>query len=114
MDIVVCIKRVPATDTAIKIAADGKSIDPAGVQFELNAYDEFALEQALRTKEQLGAGSVTVVTIGSKDAKKELQDALARGADKAVLLTTDQWQYDGTSTAEALAAWIQTVPLFWP
>src|SRR5690606_11745006 len=50
MDIVVCIKRVPATDTAIKIAADGKSIDPAGVQFELNAYDEFALEQALRTK----------------------------------------------------------------
>jgi electron transfer flavoprotein beta subunit len=110
MDIVVCIKRVPATDTAIKIAADGKSIDPAGVQFELNAYDEFALEQALRTKEQLGAGSVTVVTIGSKDAKKELQDALARGADKAVLLTTDQWQYDGTSTAEALAAWIQTVP----
>jgi hypothetical protein len=60
MDIVVCIKRVPATDAAIKIAADGKSIDPAGVTFELNAYDEFALEQALRIKEQLNAGSVTV------------------------------------------------------
>ncbi|MBL8748163.1 MAG: electron transfer flavoprotein beta subunit/FixA family protein, partial [Planctomycetes bacterium] len=57
MDIVVCIKRVPTTDAAIKIAADGKSIDPTGVQFELNAYDEFALEQALRIKEQLGAGS---------------------------------------------------------
>ncbi|MBX3463703.1 MAG: electron transfer flavoprotein subunit beta/FixA family protein [Planctomycetes bacterium] len=110
MDIVVCIKRVPATDTAIKIAADGKSIDPAGVTFELNAYDEFALEQALRLKEQLGQGSVTVVTIGSKDAQKELRDALARGADKAVLLTTDQWVFDGASTAAALAAWIRTVP----
>lgn len=107
MDIIVCIKRVPATDTAIKIAADGKSIDTAGVTFELNAYDEFALEQALRIKEQLGTGSVTVVTIGSKDAQKELRDALARGADKAVLLTTDQWMFDGAATAEALANWIK-------
>jgi|SRR5436190_2679846 len=110
MDIVVCIKRVPATDTAIKIAADGKSIDLTGVQFELNAYDEFALEQALRIKEQLGAGSVTAVTIGSKEAQKELRDTLARGADKAVLLTTDQWVSDGASTAQALADWIKTVP----
>lgn len=110
MDIVVCIKRVPATDAAIKIAADGKSIDPAGVTFELNAYDEFALEQALRIKEQLGAGSVTVVTIGPKDAKKQLDDALARGADKAVLLTTNEWIHDGASTAAALATWIKTVP----
>lgn len=110
MDIVVCIKRVPATDTAIKIAADGKSIDPTGVTFELNAYDEFALEQALRIKEQLGAGSVTVVTIGPKDSKKQLDDALARGADKAVLLTTTEWMNDGAQTAAALAAWIKTVP----
>jgi electron transfer flavoprotein beta subunit len=110
MDIVVCVKRVPATDTAIKIAADGKSIETAGVQFELNAYDEFALEQGLRIKEQLGQGSVTVVTIGPKDAQKELRDALARGADKAVLLTTDKWVHDGASTAAALAAWIKSVP----
>src|SRR5215831_18252039 len=81
MEIVVCVKRVPTTDTAIKIAADGKSIDTQGVQFELNAYDEFALEQALRIKEQLNAGSVTVVTLGPKEAQKELRDALARGAD---------------------------------
>jgi electron transfer flavoprotein beta subunit len=110
MDIVVCIKRVPATDAAIKIGVDGKSIDTAGVTFELNAYDEFALEQALRIKEQLGAGSVTVVTIGPKDAKKQLDDALARGADKAVLLSTTEWIWDGASTAQALAAWIKTVP----
>lgn len=78
MEIVVCIKRVPATDTAIKIAADGKSIETQGVTFELNAYDEFALEQALRIKEQLNAGSVTVVTVGPKEAQKQLQDARAR------------------------------------
>ena len=80
------------------------------MQFELNAYDEFALEQALRIKEQLGAGSVTVVTLGPKDAKKQLDDALARGADKAVLLSTTEWIWDGASTAAALAAWIKTVP----
>jgi electron transfer flavoprotein beta subunit len=110
MDIVVCIKRVPATDATIKVAADGKSIDTTGVQFALNAYDEFAVEQALKIKEQLGTGTVTVVTIGSKDAQKELRDTLGRGADKAVLLTTDQWMHDGAATAAALAAWIKTQP----
>ena len=109
MDIVVCVKRVPATDTAIKIAADGKSFDTTGVKFELNAYDEFALEQALRIKEQLNAGSVTVVTLGPKAAEKELRDALARGADQAVLLSTDQWVVDSWACAQALAAWIKTV-----
>ena len=108
MDIVVCIKRVPTTDTAIKVAADGKSIDTAGVQYELNAYDEFALEQALQTKEQLGTGSVTVVTLGPKDAQKELRDGLARGADKAVLLTTDQWVQDSWAAAQVLGNWIKS------
>ncbi|MBL8724000.1 MAG: electron transfer flavoprotein subunit beta/FixA family protein [Planctomycetes bacterium] len=110
MDIVVCIKRVPVSDAVVKIAAGGKSIDLTGVQFMLNAYDEFALEQALKIKEQLNAGSVTVVTIGPKDAQKELRDALGRGADRAVLLTTDQWVFDGAATAEALANWIKTQP----
>lgn len=109
MDIVVCVKRVPTTDTPIKIAADGKSFDPTGVKFELNAYDEFALEQALRIKEQLNAGSVTVVTLGPKAAEKELRDALARGADKAVLLSTEQWISDSWSCAQALHSWLKTV-----
>ena len=110
MDIVVCIKRVPATDTAIKIAADGKSIETNGVSFEMNAYDEFALEQALQIREKLGEGTVTAITIGPKLAQKEMPDALARGADKAVLLTTDEWVYDGAATAQALATWLKANP----
>ena len=111
MEIVVCVKRVPATDTKIKAGADGKSIDPAGVEFVLNPYDEFAVEEALRTKEALdGQGSVTVVTLGSADAQKELRTCLAMGADKAVLLKSDPAvQHDAYSTSEILARWIRTV-----
>jgi electron transfer flavoprotein beta subunit len=70
----------------VRIAADGKGIDPSGVKFALNPYDEFALEEALRLKEAAGAGSVTVITVGSDDAKETLRQALAMGADEAVLL----------------------------
>ena len=73
MNIVVCVKRVAATDTQVKVGADGKSIDPAGVEFVLNPYDEFAVEQALLIKEQLGEGTVTILTLGTKDAQKELR-----------------------------------------
>ncbi len=110
MEILVCIKRVAATDSKIKIGADGKSIDPAGVEFVLNPYDEFAVEQALLTKEKVGAGSVTVVTLGSSDAQKELRTCLAMGADKAVLLKDGGIRHDAYSTAATLAAWIRTVP----
>lgn len=110
MDIVVCVKRVPSTESTIKIAADGKSVETTGVEFVLNPYDEIAVEQALKTKEQLGAGSVTVVTLGPKEAQKELRTTLAMGADKAVLLTTDGWVYDSHSTASVLANWIKSVP----
>lgn len=106
MNIVACIKRVAATTTAIKVAADGVSIDPSGVEYELNPYDEFAVEQALQTKEAIGSGEVTAVTIGSADAVKELRDCLARGVDKAVLLKHDG-NPDAYATAEMLAAWLK-------
>jgi electron transfer flavoprotein beta subunit len=107
MDIVVCIKRVPSTDTNIRIAADKKSIETAGVEFLLNPYDEFAVEQALKTREQVGAGTVTVITLGPKDAQKELRTTLAMGADKAILLETSAWVHDSYSTAVTLAAQIK-------
>jgi len=60
MKIAVCIKRVPDSETRVKIAAGGKSLDEAGVKFVLNPYDEFALEEALRRKEKAGTGEVGV------------------------------------------------------
>jgi electron transfer flavoprotein beta subunit len=109
MNIVVCVKRVPATDSKIKVAANGVGIDATGVEYVINPYDEFAVEEALKIKEAAGSGSVTVVTLGSADATKILRDTLAMGADKAVLLRDGGVAHDAYSTAECLAAYIKTV-----
>lgn len=106
MNIVVCIKRVAASNSTIKVAADGASLDDSGVEFEINPYDEFAVEQALQTKEAVGAGEVTVVSLGSSDSVKELRDCLARGVDKAVLLKHDG-QADAYANSEMLASWLK-------
>lgn len=108
MDVVACVKRVPSTDTRVKVGSSGKSIDPAGVNYELNPYDEFAVEEALRIKEKSGGGTVTVVTLGPGDAQKELRNELARGADKAILIKDDQLEArDAFSIATVLAEQIK-------
>ncbi len=86
MNTIVCIKRVPDTETRVRVGSDGRSIDPSGVKYVLNPYDEFALEEALRLREEAGEGSVTVMTLGGDDARETLRTALAMGADQAVLL----------------------------
>ncbi len=85
MDLVVCIKRVPDSAARIKVGADGKSIDPGGVDFVISPYDEMALERALQIREEKG-GTVTVLCLGPAEASKEIRQALAMGADKAVHL----------------------------
>src|SRR5205814_439274 len=104
MKIAVCVKRVPDSETRVKIAADGKSLDEAGVKFILNPYDEFAVEEALRLKEKAGAGGVVVVALGPPAAQETIRTALAMGADRGVLLQTAGLQPDGLETAKALAA----------
>jgi electron transfer flavoprotein beta subunit len=104
MHIAVCIKRVPDTETRVKVAPDGKSLDEAGVKFILNPYDEFAVEEALRRKEKAGSGEVVVVSLGPAAAQETIRTALAMGADRGVLLQTDRIPADGLETAKALAA----------
>ena len=104
MKIAVCIKRVPDTETRIKIAADGRSIDESGVKFVLNPYDEYAVEEALRRKEAVGSGEVVVIALGSDAAQETIRTALAMGADRGVLLKTDQRVHDPLVIARALAA----------
>ena len=104
MKIAVCIKRVPDSETRVKIASNGKSLDEAGVKFVLNPYDEFAVEEALQRKEKAGTGEVAVFCLGPAAAQETIRTALAMGADRGVLLQTDAVPPDGFVTAQALAA----------
>lgn len=88
MKIVVCINHVPDTETRVKVGSDGKSLDKAGVNYILNPYDEFALEEALRMKEKHG-GEVIAMSLGGDAHKETLRKALAMGVDKGVLLKDD-------------------------
>jgi electron transfer flavoprotein beta subunit len=107
MKIVACIKRVPTTDLSPRVGADGKHLDPAGIQYMTSFYDEIAVEEAIRQKEKHG-GEVTVLTIGPSEASKEIRESLAKGADKGVILTDAEWSSrDPLATAKALAAKIQ-------
>lgn len=101
MKIAVCTSHVPDTASKISIGGDGKTIDPAGVTYVLNPYDEFAIEEALRTKEKVG-GETVVISLGGDANKETLRKALAMGVDNAVLLKDDSYR-DSVSVANALA-----------
>jgi hypothetical protein len=109
IQVTVCVKRVPSTATRLRIAADRRSIDEAGVEFVLNPYDEFAVEEALRIAEKEG-GEVTVVSFGADAATRELRNCLAMGAHKALHLLADAAFRDPLSTAKALAAAVRSAP----
>ncbi len=103
MKIVVCVKRVPDTATRVRIAADGRSIDPSGVEFIISPYDEIALERAIQLREQIGAGEVIALTLGPPEATKELRTCLAMGADRAILIRGGAFDLDALTVAEILA-----------
>ncbi|MBN4054082.1 electron transfer flavoprotein subunit beta/FixA family protein [Nitrospira defluvii] len=89
MNIAVCIKQVPATESKIKPAADGLDIDRSGLSYVVNPYDEFGVEEALKIKDQLNEGTVTVITIGPEKATEALRTCLAVGADQAIHIKDD-------------------------
>ncbi len=104
MKIAVCIKRVPDTETRIKIGADGKSIDGNGVKFVLNPYDEYAIEEALQLKEKAGDGEVVAIAVGTDGSQETIRTALAMGVDRGVLLQTDVVAVNPVTVAKVLAA----------
>ncbi len=103
MKIVVCMKQVPDTETKVRIGPDGKTIDPTDVNYVVNPYDEYAIEEALRIKEAAGEGEVTILTLGPDRAINAIRTALAMGADKAIHLKTDDTYLDSHAVATALA-----------
>lgn len=109
MEIIVCIRRAPTTDARIKPGADGKSYDPAGVNYDISEYDKFAIEAAIQLKEANAGSKITVLSMGPSAATKEIRTAIAMGCDAAHLLVDDA-QHDSWSTAQALAAKIKELP----
>ncbi len=107
MKIVVCVSHVPDTASKINIGSDGKSLDTAGLTFVLNPYDEFAIEEALKTKEKVG-GEVVLLSVGDDSFKESLRKGLAMGADSAILLKSSTY-LDSLSVAKALADEISTL-----
>jgi len=107
MKIFVCVKQVPDTETKIKIRPDGGGIDPAGIKWVLNPYDEFAVEEAIKLRDANPGAQINVVTVGPKErAVESLRTALAMGADEAMVVHSPE-ALDAYSTAKALSAVIK-------
>ena len=89
MKIIVLMKQVANKDAVLRVGADEKWIDESTISYQTNESDGYGLEEALRLKESKGDGEVIVCTLGAQSAKTVLKDALARGADRAIHVVTD-------------------------
>ncbi len=90
MNLFVLLKQVPDTETKIRVTADGNSIEKTDIKWILNPYDEFAIEEAIKTKDKLKEGSVTVVSAGPDRTVEALRTAVAMGADNAIHIKMDE------------------------
>jgi len=102
VNIAVCVKQVPDTETKIKITDDKKWIKEDEINFILNPYDELGVEEGLKLKETNGA-EVTIISLGPERISSTIRSALAMGADKAIMIKTDKNPLDPAVTAAALA-----------
>jgi electron transfer flavoprotein beta subunit len=105
VNIIVCIKQVPAKDAPLAIA--GNWIRESDIGFEMNEPDSYALEEALRLKEKHG-GEVVALSLGPERVKQTIKEALAKGADRGIHLADDNFaQLDPLGSAKLLAAAIK-------
>ena len=105
MNIIVCVKQVPAKDAPLSIA--GNWIRESDIGFEMNEPDSYALEEALRLKEKHG-GEVIALSMGPERVKQTIKEALAKGADRGIHIADNNFALlDPLSSAKSLAAAIQ-------
>ena len=102
MNIAVCVKQVPDTETKVKISGDKKWIEEGEINYILNPYDEFAVEEALKIVESHG-GTVTIISLGPDRVTSAIRSALAMGATRAIHIKSETIPQDPMSTADALA-----------
>jgi len=104
MKILVCLKQVPHQDARLDVNGDGTWIQEDSIKFEINSYDTYALEQALRTKDA-GEAEVVVASIGPDRVTQALRTALGMGADRAIHVKDDAVDgSDALGIAKVLAA----------
>jgi electron transfer flavoprotein beta subunit len=101
MNVLVCVKRVPATGGRILLTDDGSAIDTRHLGFTVSPHEECAVEEAVRIVEAHG-GTSTVLTLGPAEAEEQLREAMAIGIDRAILLETDGRDWDPVATAAAI------------
>ena len=90
MKILVPVKRVVDFNVKVRVKSDGSGVDLANVKMSINPFDEIAVEEAVRIKERGEATEIVAVSIGSVKSQDTLRTALAMGADRAILVKTDQ------------------------
>jgi electron transfer flavoprotein beta subunit len=90
MKIVIPVKRVVDYNVKIRVKADGSGVELANVKMSMNPFDEIAVEEALRLKEAGQASEIIAVSVGPAKAEETLRTALAMGADRAILIETDE------------------------
>ena len=102
MKILVPVKRVPDPATTIRVLPDGSGIAVDNVKWVINPFDEIAIEEALRIKEKQGSGEVVLISIGQQSWQEQLRTGLAMGADRAILVRTDN-PLDSLAIARVIA-----------
>lgn len=107
MHILVPVQRVVDPNVKVRVKSDGSGVDTAGLKMSINPFDEVALEQAVRLREQGLASRVTVVACGAPVVQDVLRTGLAMGADAALLIDTADEGVDALGVAVLLKAWIE-------
>ncbi|MCO5064833.1 MAG: electron transfer flavoprotein subunit beta/FixA family protein [Rhizobiaceae bacterium] len=90
MKVLVPVKRVVDANVKVRVKSDGSAVELANVKMAMNPFDEIAVEEAIRMKEAGKAEEIVVVSIGPAQAAETLRTALAMGADRAILVKTDE------------------------
>ncbi len=90
MKVLVPVKRVVDYNVKVRVKTDGSGVELANVKMSMNPFDEIAVEEAIRLKEKGVATEIVVVSIGVQQAQETLRTALAMGADRGILVVTDQ------------------------
>jgi electron transfer flavoprotein beta subunit len=91
MKILVCIKQVPDMESKFKVNAEGRWYESADLAWRMNEYDEYAVEQAVRLKEQVGDADLTVLSVGPDRVKEMMKKALAMGCDRGAHIADDDF-----------------------